>query len=96
VWKATVAIVGLLVFIDQIRAWSGERRTTPAEAVEQLATQMKDMTRQRRDQDSAQAVMNNTLQRAVLQNSYSICILSKRPQGDCADILLGSPAIIRR
>lgn len=80
-WKVVLALVGLVALIQTGLNYLGPPRQTPAQAIQSLTSLLN-------SRDSAQAVTNETLKRGLLQNSYSICVIAKRPQSDCADILL--------
>ena len=76
-----IALVGIYILIAQALVWFGEKRTSPAEAVQQLSRQL-----QRSDSMARQDI--RALTRATRVNSYSICLLSRRPQQTCEDILI--------
>ena len=75
-----VAVVALLILVTQVLQWLGMRQTSPAEAVQQLSRQL-----QRSDSLSREGI--TSLERATRVNSYSICLLSRRPQNECEDIM---------
>lgn len=80
-WKVVIPVVGLVVLAQTALNYFGPPRQTPAESIQQL-------TKLLNSRDSAQAEVNRTLKRGLLQNTYSICIIAKRPPADCAEILI--------
>lgn len=83
IWKFIWALVGIVLLGQTALNYFGPPRTTPAQAIKELTVQMN-------SRDSAQSEYNAAMQKALLQNSYSICIIAKRPQGECADVILNS------
>lgn len=102
-WKSIVAVVGIVSLIQYGLSYLGEKRTTPAQAVEKIAQNVALLTVQLHETDSAAKARSarsdsisqerqTAVEKSLLQNQYSICIIAKRPQSECADIIFSGGA----